>query len=77
MPPLVASPLFLPVGWTESPPFFCTFTETVCDMANDGLRRNIRTPSHYLEHMASTGDYAPNPDRGRDTLPVRRIPFSH
>ena len=32
--PLVAIPLALPMGWTESPPLFCALTETVADMAN-------------------------------------------
>jgi hypothetical protein len=34
LPPLVVSPLVLPMGWTESPPYFCAFTETGCDIAN-------------------------------------------
>jgi hypothetical protein len=38
--PLVAFPLALPMGWTASPPYFSTFTETIVDVAND------RSPGH-------------------------------
>jgi hypothetical protein len=31
---LIALPLSLPMGWNQSPPFFCAYTETVADMAN-------------------------------------------
>ena len=33
---LVAFPLALPMGWVNSPPLFCTATETVADLVNDG-----------------------------------------
>lgn len=33
MPPLVAFPLALPMGWVESPPYFTALTETACDLA--------------------------------------------
>jgi hypothetical protein len=49
MPPLVAFPLVLPMGWTDSPPFFCAFTEAVCDLTNQDLQRNLRYPQHKLE----------------------------
>ena len=32
--PLIAVPMVLPTGWMESPPTFCTVTETIADMAN-------------------------------------------
>ena len=32
--PLIAFPLVLPMGWTESPPYFCAATETATDIAN-------------------------------------------
>ena len=32
--PLVALPLVLPMGWTNSPPIFSTATETIADIAN-------------------------------------------
>ena len=56
MPPLVAFPLVLPMGWAESPPYFCSFTETACDLANAKLRRNIRVPPHHLDALAGEQD---------------------
>lgn len=52
--PLVASPLALPMGWVESPPYFTALTETACNSANSRLRTNprndqgLQTP-HRLE----------------------------
>jgi hypothetical protein len=49
--PLVAFPLTLPMGWVESPPYFCTATETVANLANAvSTQRNL--PPHPLEHLA-------------------------
>ena len=56
-PPLVAFPLALPMGWVESPPYFTTLTETVCDLANELLTApvapRLRDP-HRLEAVAAT-----------------------
>jgi hypothetical protein len=50
-PQLVAIPLALPMGWVESPPYFCAATETVADLANSRL--NLRqVPRHRLEDAA-------------------------
>jgi hypothetical protein len=35
--PLIGIPLSLPMGWSHSPPYFCTFTETGADIINHGL----------------------------------------
>lgn len=64
--PLVAFPLSLPMGWTESPPYFCAFTETVADLANGLLTTNtpVTFPSlHRLVSVASTRP--PPPADGR------------
>ena len=34
---MLAIPLTLPMGWKNSPPLFCTATETVADLANEAL----------------------------------------
>ena len=34
---LIAFPLVLPMGWTNSPPIFSTATETIADVANHRL----------------------------------------
>jgi hypothetical protein len=57
LPPLVAFPLVLPMGWTDSPPFFCAFTETICDLANEEIRKNLRYPHHKLEDIAGKLDF--------------------
>jgi hypothetical protein len=77
MPPLVAFPLVLPMGWTESPLYFCAFTETGSDLANSLLQRNLRYPHHRLENLTGEGDFGPNPERGHDLLPLRRPLRSH
>jgi hypothetical protein len=51
-PPLVAFPLVLPMGWTDSPPFFWVFTETICNLTNKELNKNMRYPRHSLEDTA-------------------------
>ena len=74
---LVAFPLVLPMGWTESPPFFCKFTETACDLANRDMRHNHRWPPHPLEPLAGKADFRANPDCGFDNHPLRPTPLSH
>lgn len=50
---LVAAPLSIPMGWVESPPAFCTATETVADLANN-MDPRIEWPVHPLEQLAWT-----------------------
>jgi len=50
---LVALPLVLPMGWTESGPYFCALTETVADIANNCSLKEI-LPPHPLEPLALT-----------------------
>jgi hypothetical protein len=54
------------------------FTETVCDMTNADLRRNIRFPEHPLEKQAGVKDFCDNKDSGPDTTEAQRpITWSH
>jgi len=39
--PLVAFPLVLPMGWSNSPPIFSTATETITDLTNEQLISNV------------------------------------
>ena len=51
--PLVAIPLVLPMGWTESPPAFCALTETIADIANDRLDDETYNPEdHKFDDLA-------------------------
>ena len=38
---MIAIPLVLTMGWSESPPAFCATTETVADLANTILGRDM------------------------------------
>ncbi|CAJ1957772.1 unnamed protein product [Cylindrotheca closterium] len=72
LPQLVALPLVLPMGWTESPPWFCAFTETVADLTNVDLQQNKRVPPHPLGRAAAITNF-----EVRDTQVARPIPKSH
>ena len=80
-PQLVAVPLALPMGWVESPPYFCAVTETIADLTNSRLPRN-QVPGHRLEHEAirpspATGERAatrPPPVTFRPSQRMRTTP---
>jgi hypothetical protein len=63
--PLVAFPLVLPMGWMESPPYFCTTTETAVDLANREAERGQPAP-HRLDALADT---PPPPDATEQAQP--------
>jgi hypothetical protein len=54
--PLVALPLVLPMGWKNSPPAFCTATETIADLANAALKLDIMPKAHGLGQRAAKLD---------------------
>ena len=60
-PKLVAMPTVLPMGWTQSPPYFCSLTETVADVANDTLQHRPEqiVEYHRLEEQANTAPASP------------------
>jgi hypothetical protein len=45
--PIIGLPLSLPMGWTDSPPYFCSFTETCADLANTVTHNSFDHPFHY------------------------------
>jgi hypothetical protein len=55
LPPLVAIPFVLTMGWKNSPPTFCSFSETTCDVANARLYKR-HAPPHRLEHLPAPLD---------------------
>ena len=63
--PLVAFPLVLPMGWTNSPPCFCAATETATDLANDSLSNHQPSSPHHLDDLAVTMDV---PDHSNTAL---------
>ena len=54
--PLLAIPLSLTLGWTNSPPTFCAISETAADLANDCIHNDTPLPTHHMELMASAHD---------------------
>ncbi len=52
--PLIAFPLVLPMGWSQSPPYFCSVTETIVDLANSYVGDYWNPPPHPLEELADT-----------------------
>jgi hypothetical protein len=46
---LVGIPLCLPMGWNQSPPYFCYFMETIADIANTCLSSDQLLLEHPLE----------------------------
>ena len=72
--PLVAMPLVLPMGWTESPPYFCSATETIADLANNLAHSTWSPPPHPLEVAAAT---APEADTALTLTAPAPPPFQH
>ena len=48
-PLVVTFHLVLPMGWTESPPYFCMATEMIVDLANDLTHSGWDPPMNPLE----------------------------
>jgi hypothetical protein len=51
---LVALPLVLPMGWKNSPPYFCALTETVADVTNERIRHHQQPPRHRMDRVADS-----------------------
>ena len=82
--PLVALPLTLPMGSTESPPYFCSATETAVDLINlhaspSGIHHGIPWNGRLgpsLHMMVGTASPSQHP-RFRHHLDSRRLHNSH
>ena len=66
---LLALPLVLPMGWVESPPFFCAVTETVADLANQWPAH-----SHPLPHPLEAVSQTPPEDAASPAAPIAPAP---
>jgi hypothetical protein len=53
---LVAIPMACTMGWVQSPPSFCTMSETICDLVNQRIKAHAPTPPHRLETTAAEHD---------------------
>ena len=63
-PDLIGVPLTNPMGWVSSPPNFCACTETIADLANDGLNdrdamRLARVTPHRLDRVSESTPETP------------------
>ena len=69
-PQLIGIPMACTVGWVQSPPTFCTVSETVCDLANDamGSQGKVAEP-HRLDTIPKSLD-----DCDRSMTPRTREP---
>jgi len=52
--PIVGIPSVLPMGWNYSPTFFCSFTETAADLANNALSSSTQQPEHPLTQLITS-----------------------
>jgi hypothetical protein len=54
---LIAIPLACTMGWEQSPPTFCSMSETIADLTNARTKDHPRTAdSHRLEARAAVQD---------------------
>lgn len=51
---LMAFPLVLPMGWSNSPPVFSTVTETIADIANTNIAAASCPSPHHLDDLAES-----------------------
>jgi hypothetical protein len=58
--PLIAFPLVLLMGWTNSPPIFSSATETIADTTNARLSSGWLPPSHPLDELAASVSTPPH-----------------
>ena len=73
--PMVATPLTLPMGWKNSPPLFCTATETVADLSNEALRYHQPSKQHQLDDRAEAIDTPPAPPPTQEHAQLTRDPY--
>jgi hypothetical protein len=74
--PLIAFPLVLPMGWTNSPPIFSTATETIADIANAQLSSGWLPPFHPMDNLAVSVSAPPHKAYwgSKSTLPPEPYP---
>ena len=56
-PQLIAVPMACTMGWVQSPPTFCTMSETICDLTNHAFEKSpYEADAHRLEPHATPAD---------------------
>ena len=72
---MVAIPLTLPMGWKNSPPLFCTATETVADLENKALRTHQPSKQHLMDIRAEAVEPSPAPLLTTEHAALKRDPY--
>jgi len=72
--PLLAVPSVLPMGWSESCPYFCMATETIADATNKQPRCSFSTLPHAQDVLAAAQDQLGGPTAISSTLPAPLLP---
>ena len=72
---MVDIPLTLPMGWKNSPPLFCTATETVADLSNEALRTHQPSKQHLLYNRAESLEPPPAPLLTQEHANLTRDPY--
>ena len=72
---MMAIPLTRPMGWKNSPPFFCTATETVADLANEALRTHQCSKQQLLDIRAEAVEPPPAPLLTQEHANLTRNPY--
>ena len=58
---IICSDLVLPMGWLDSPKFFCSFSETLTDVANALVNTDLPVPSYgAISEIPATGPGPPH-----------------
>ena len=73
--PMVTIPLSLHMGWKNSPPLFCTATETVADLANKALRTHQPSKQHQLDNRVEAIEPTPAPLITQEHAELTRDPY--
>jgi hypothetical protein len=63
----IVVPTSLQMGWCESPPFFCTATETGRDIIHELSKRMDQLPHHAMEHYMLNNNIQPQTPPKRPT----------
>lgn len=77
--PLIAIPMSCTMGWAQSPPTFCTMSETICDIASVNFELDpYSLPVHRLEEAAYPMDNLerdpkPEPRGDEDNEAAKRL----
>ena len=72
---MLAIPITLPMGWKNSPPLFCTATETVADLANKVLCTHQPSKQHLLDNREEAVEPPPAPLLTKEHAALKRDPY--